>query len=228
MKKAILITFLAVWMFASVHAQTFTVTPSNTVNGTVYENSWVNLQIDFNNVSSADVNFDWELVSNTLDTNWSVTLCDFPSCFSYVPNSGSMDPISPGNYGMLKLTIGAGNTLGTGSVSFNVWDEASPNAKELVTFNVNAVVSIEDQMLEGAVTVYPNPAQDRVFIAHNFSTLEPGVVTLLDLNGAEILKETVNSTSNHALDISTLPTGMYLLRYQTENASMTEKVLKTF
>jgi hypothetical protein len=229
MKKFILIAALALIMFANVSAQsaTFTVTPSNVVTQNIEEDDYVDVTIDFNNTTSSNIVFKWTQGTNTLPTGWNITMCDYPSCFPYIPNSGTMDPIGPGNYGFIKLTVNPGpGNIGSGSVSFDVWDEANPSFRETITMNVNAVVGIEDQLLEGSVSLYPNPTTDRLFLSHEFGTLEAGMLTVLNVNGAEVIKTAVNPVATQEINIANLPAGMYMVRYQTEKASMTEKVLK--
>lgn len=230
MKKVLLTLVLALILFANVQGQatTFTVTPSNTIIENVEEDDYKDFTVYFNNTTSGNINFKWSTVSNTLPTGWNLTLCDYPSCFPYVPNSGSMDPIAPGGQGLLKLTVhpGAGN-LGAGSAQFLVWDDNFPTNKETITFEVTAIVGIQDQLLAGAVKLYPNPANDRLFLSHNFGTLEPGTLTITDLQGAEMMNVSVNAVSTQEVNLSTLAAGMYMVRYQTAEASMTQKVVKT-
>jgi hypothetical protein len=230
MKKLLLAFVLAFVLMANVHGQatTFTVTPSNTIAHDVEEDDYVDFTVYFTNTTGSNINYKWSTVSNSLPSGWNLTLCDYPSCFPYVPNSGSMDPVSPGAQGLLKLTVnpGTGN-LGAGSVVFSVWDENFPTQKETITMEVNAIVGIEDQLLASQVKLYPNPATDRLFLSHSFGTLESGLLSILDLNGAEVMKVAVGSTATQEVNISTLPAGMYMVRYQTSDASLTQKVVKT-
>lgn len=230
MKKLLLAFVLAFVVMANVHGQatTFTVTPSNTISHDVEEDDYMDFTVYFNNTSGANINYKWSTVSNNLPSSWNLTLCDYPSCFPYVPNSGAMDPVGPGAQGLLKLTVnpGAGN-LGSGSVVFTVWDENFPSNKETITMEVNAIVGIEDQLLASQVKLYPNPANDRIFLSHSFGTLESGMLTILDLNGAEVMQVGIGATATQEVNISTLPAGMYMVRYETNTASLTQKVVKT-
>lgn len=230
MKKVLLTLVLALILFANVQGQatTFSVTPSNTIAHDVEEDDYVDFTVYFTNNSGSPINYKWSTVSNNLPSGWNLTLCDYPSCFPYVPNSGSMDPVAAGGQGLLKLTVnpGTGN-IGAGSVVFTVWDENYPTNKETITMEVNAIVGIQDQLLAGAVKLYPNPANDRLFLSHNFGTLEPGTLTITDLQGAEMMTVNVNAVSTQEISLATLSAGMYMVRYHTADASMTQKVVKT-
>jgi len=57
--------------------------------------------------------------------------------------------------------------------------------------------------------IYPNPAQDRLFIAGEFRGIEE--ITLLDVSGRRVLQ---TSYTNAGLDVSQLQPGIYVLRMQ--------------
>ena len=77
------------------------------------------------------------------------------------------------------------------------------------------VIDVTDGITQpGAVWhVFPNPASDMVQV--NLSTPGRGELTLTDLGGREVMSTTLNS-SRTTLNLSTLPTGTYVLRFRQE------------
>lgn len=70
------------------------------------------------------------------------------------------------------------------------------------------------------VTVYPNPTRD---ILHIASDCEIGSVTLYDTAGPAMLHVTENCST---LDISTLPSGLYILSADTADGPFVTKIVK--
>ena len=79
------------------------------------------------------------------------------------------------------------------------------------------ITSIDNPLSSlGPIKVYPNPTKDRVFIERE----KEGevVVALLDLRGRILIKHTF-SNSIDQLDLSPLPSGLYILNMRDENQS---------
>jgi hypothetical protein len=79
-------------------------------------------------------------------------------------------------------------------------------------------------MEENIISVYPNPTDSKVTI--RFSKLEKGtMLTLFSLTGQEYRKEMPKSTE-HVMDITSLPSGLYLIMVSDGTCRSVSKVLK--
>jgi len=78
------------------------------------------------------------------------------------------------------------------------------------------------------LNIYPNPAQDWLtlsFVAQNSDNV---LVTLSTITGSEVYSQKLNGNSgsyNHALDLSGLTKGVYLLRLQSEAGNLVKKIV---
>jgi len=70
--------------------------------------------------------------------------------------------------------------------------------------------------------VYPNPTNDIITIATKTTFDEPIILQLMDINGRLIFTETITS-NHHALDISSLPNGTYLINLFNETQYLGHK-----
>lgn len=68
--------------------------------------------------------------------------------------------------------------------------------------------SVEEETEELNIQLYPNPANDKIFIESDDSEFE---ITLTDLAGRIILNQIVNST----IDVSTVSEGIYLIQFKS-------------
>ncbi len=73
-------------------------------------------------------------------------------------------------------------------------------------------------ILDATVAIFPNPAKNVVTIS---TTSELKDVQILNLNGQVVLKQNTKT-----IDMSHLPSGMYIINGVTENGAFSEKIIK--
>jgi len=83
------------------------------------------------------------------------------------------------------------------------------------------VTNIEINNFKGNIIVYPNPTSSILNV--EFSDSKLYVATIVDFLGKEVLKERIE---NRKIDISALPSGIYMLQLQSEKLVYTTKVVK--
>jgi uncharacterized protein (TIGR02145 family) len=85
----------------------------------------------------------------------------------------------------------------------------------------NDIVNSNNSLINDNHFVFPNPANDELFIANNdFSNV---LVSISDLQGRLILSKSINSTS---IDISNLSSGVYLVKISISGNVNTYKIVK--
>ncbi|MCH2230547.1 MAG: T9SS type A sorting domain-containing protein [Crocinitomicaceae bacterium] len=98
------------------------------------------------------------------------------------------------------------------------------SAQTMVLSSVEAdnFLSIND--IDGAFefSIYPNPSQDVVTLSGEFSS--NAVATILDYSGRVILSETVYNGKH--LNITSLDSGMYVVRVNDNNSTVSKKLIK--
>ncbi|MFT4062741.1 MAG: T9SS type A sorting domain-containing protein [Edaphocola sp.] len=73
-----------------------------------------------------------------------------------------------------------------------------------------------------SVKIYPNPTATAIAIE---TTLDNAAVSVFDMEGRKILSQTMSGT-NPTLDISTLPTGNYVLKVDNNGQTFSSKFIK--
>ncbi|MFA9214289.1 MAG: T9SS type A sorting domain-containing protein [Candidatus Methylacidiphilales bacterium] len=92
------------------------------------------------------------------------------------------------------------------------------NKTEYAGLSVNETVKNKLQ-----VSVYPNPANENIFVSLN-ENVKLAQVTVSNLSGKAIISSEI--TADNKIDVSSLPMGMYLLTIATNNGSETVKFIK--
>jgi ERCC4-related helicase len=85
--------------------------------------------------------------------------------------------------------------------------------------NVILPTGIAKGTVAATVLVYPNPAQNELFIQSNSPVEQVDIYTLSDMN----VRDVYNITGK--IDISKLPEGIYLLRVYINSTPQTTKII---
>lgn len=83
------------------------------------------------------------------------------------------------------------------------------------------ITGIEER--EEQVKIYPNPFKNIVRI--DLLVNQSGIISIFDISGRELLKQEF-STSFHELNLSFLTSGIYILRYESDNEIINRKIIK--
>ena len=79
-----------------------------------------------------------------------------------------------------------------------------------------------------SIHIFPNPSFDKITIEWKSKSNQPSSIQLLDLTGREVMSEMVNTikeSSQTSIDISSLQTGVYILRVNNQTQSAVYKVV---
>ena len=85
-------------------------------------------------------------------------------------------------------------------------------------------LSIEDNVLDVQLKVYPNPTSKSLYVTH--PNMNSFGITIVDLNGKQLYSGTINK--DEPLDVSKYTQGMYLVTIEntTTNKKNTYKIIK--
>lgn len=87
------------------------------------------------------------------------------------------------------------------------------------------VLSIEENQLEKAISIYPNPTNNYINIDVKQANIKLSQVSIIDFQGKEIIKKSSNFES---IDISKLAKGIYFLKIRNDaNLLIIKKFIKT-
>jgi len=118
---------------------------------------------------------------------------------------------------------------------------AAPSGKMFLIFSTNAsvteagweaeyftyAVGTEEESPGSSLTVFPNPATNRLTLQLSAEEIQKHEIELLDMNGKIVLVTrlfTQQGVNRKVLDISNLSPGIYLLRVISENEVITKKI----
>lgn len=104
------------------------------------------------------------------------------------------------------------------------YHEASENKLSISDVS-DVIVTKEPQ----ALTMYPNPVQSKLYVRINTKTQKEIQIRITDISGKQLRTEKIaaNGTlTTHAINVSRLPAGIYMLTVVTENGVTTSRFIK--
>jgi hypothetical protein len=167
----------------------------------------------------------WEETNLSYPSGWIMTICDNAACYNVPHARDTMLAVTAGDSGFLKVTVIPQEILGTGTVSYHVYDLNSPTSQADVTFNFNVLTGTVDVQYGNLFAVSPSPATAVLNLRALRGQLDRGTVQLYSLDGRVVLSTDVATASSAQIDVADLESGIYLLRYTSKAGSMTKKVV---
>lgn len=110
-------------------------------------------------------------------------------------------------------------------VFFNSDDETDTVAYS-VSYSVDNNVSLKDIAVEPKLSVYPNPANDRLEVNYSGTSLENSSFEIINLVGSKVYSKELSATENSInLNISNLKSGVYFCVLKSDNELVVSKKL---
>jgi hypothetical protein len=98
---------------------------------------------------------------------------------------------------------------------------ANPTINTTLTIVEGSALSIEDETLVD-VSIYPNPVEDILTIKTSADLINK-IATVFDMNGKKVLNQKLTTNT---LEVSSLGSGIYFLRLESEGRIIKRKFIK--
>ncbi|MBN8669990.1 MAG: T9SS type A sorting domain-containing protein [Chitinophagales bacterium] len=200
---AVLVTAAA----TSFAQSTFTVFPGDTLRDVITIGDKKILYIKQQSKNGDTLLLAWKKLSVSIADQWSAYICDNGTCYNNLPDTGTMAPVPPGEYGFLSLHINANVKPGTTTIRYMVWDIRQPSKIDTLTWIVTAFATGVANYQGITPRVYSNR---KIIYLTQVSGLRGTDVVILDLTGKKILAKRMQN-DNETLDMSSFPDGMYVV-----------------
>jgi hypothetical protein len=107
------------------------------------------------------------------------------------------------------------------------WSQLWGNGSHCSDVVIPLIVGVEENIgSETAhINIYPVPADDKLYFETN-SEYRINQISIVDINGKVLQNEVVSSSSKDWIDVSSLPKGMYIVRFYSETGIVHKKFLK--
>jgi hypothetical protein len=175
------------------------------------------------NLSADTLHLNWTLLSYDSTAATYLDFCSSGVCFLGFPATGIFPPIVPGGFGYAGAHFWTGIVNATATAKIWVYPQGNVANGDTLTFLLHSQhgSGIEDNgATTESVTLFPNPVNNTLHLSGQAPFTQAKVY---DAQGRCLLT-TLLSTS--AIDISTLPRGMYFVQLGSANGSLVKKFIK--
>ncbi len=83
----------------------------------------------------------------------------------------------------------------------------------------------EHKQVDTGFTFYPNPANTKITITGTKMVQKDILVTILNIDGEQVMKEEFRNQNLFELDVSSLPKGIYLMKFQSKEGYEVKKLV---
>ena len=205
-------------------SQSYTLNPGDSVQFTGVFDHLQTLSIEQVNVTADTIQFAWRKVSESVPQNWEALVCDNVMCNTSLVDSGTMNPVMPGDYGFVLLHITPHVNYGTAVVRYAVWDIANDSMKDTLTYilSLDSVSAISKEETVKSFQLFPNPANSGFNVR---TKLDNGFTySVSDLNGDEILKG-VSTTNCASVFTMNVECGIYTVTIYEKDRMISNKII---
>lgn len=133
----------------------------------------------------------------------------------------------PGSHGFVTYEVKAKPGLANGTQFTNtahIYFDFNPAIVTNTTLNViDIALGIADAESNGAISIWPNPANDVITL--NFTGVEDNTgVVLVDMTGRVIASQMINAASAQ-MNVSAVPSGVYMINTRSANGNIQQRVI---
>ncbi|MFT5237235.1 MAG: hypothetical protein ACI9M9_000827 [Flavobacteriaceae bacterium] len=148
---------------------------------------------------------------------------DLSTVPSYVTSNWTPSSANDWRNEQIDLTSFLGENIMFRFVNINGYG----NSTFVDNINVAGVLGISENQLSSTISLYPNPANNRVNIAVNDNTYDSIRIKVFNSLGQKLQSTESNgqSTNNFSLDVSNLATGLYFINIEADGVTVSKKLL---
>lgn len=103
--------------------------------------NYASYEIQIHTDNPEPITYQYQLLQNTFPSSWTISTCDYTSCYVGIPSADIMDPISQadadnGAYGFLKMNITVAQNYGQGIVAYYVYEAGNFSRGDTVSWEL--------------------------------------------------------------------------------------------
>lgn len=204
-------------------AQSYSITPTDSIEGSVPYNDLYHFIIQQNNLTEDILILKWEKIYADIPLGWSAYLCDLGFCYGNFPDSGTMDTVHVGEYGLLSVGVNPFDVNGTGVIQYSVWNATDPEIIDTLTWIIHAenTTTIKNTSLNNYI-IYPNPAFNQLTISSSF--IGQKKYKIINYNGVIVGIGDLNSSQTQ-ISLNALPEGIYYIVIYDDKTIFSEQLI---
>jgi hypothetical protein len=207
---------------SSLCAQTYQLYPDDTINITGNLEDLQTLSIEQHNISSNTIYLKWKKISESVPLLWDASVCDNRFCYTTLVDSGTMNPVLTGTYGFVLLHVTPHVNAGTAVIRYEVWDVASPQQHDTLTFILTVPPNSGVAEMENIFTIEKTFADDNLVI-HTKNPAGFGIL-ISDISG-KIVCHQETKTDFISVSTASLIAGNYILSLFSGEKVFSKKIV---
>ncbi len=159
------------------------------------------------NESTETKSFTWVRSEMEITEGWESAVCDDNQCYAYESNTPTQSfTLAPGESGIMDVHVYPFEIEGSAIIRVTISEVGNFSNNVMGIYYFNETVSVPERLNE-AITLYPNPANDHIFIGKGEKVDR---IELFSLSGRQVMNAPLNT--DNVVNVSHLSTGTYVAR----------------
>jgi hypothetical protein len=217
--KKYLLSVLAISTFSFAFCQVNLEPNPSSVSDFPQDQADVAAYATFTNEAESEKTFTWTLQEVEVTEGWETALCDVNLC--YLPTvSSETFTLGAGESGAMDVHVYPNNIEGSAIIEVLIVEDADTSNEITGLYLFNQTSSVPERLSEN-IKVYPNPAVNEIRIDEPQKVQR---IEIFDIQGKTV--KNVQTNGNGIVDVSTIPSGNYILRlYDRENEQVSSNLM---
>lgn len=188
--------------------------------------------ITVTNTSPGSINIYYKILTNTFaNTKWVYSVCNPEQCH-YSPDIPDSESITlgaaPFNQGPFDVGITSFNgDLKQGEIKIVFYELGHKDEADTldVVVDIHRLSINESQQAANMLNVYPNPAQNLIYVSSTNASYKPTMATIFNMAGQKMATQEFTLSATNTMNIATLPKGVYVVQIQDKNGLQANKMI---
>ncbi len=221
MKKGIL-ALAAILLFAAnaAFSQVYANSPSDSVIALATMDELKVCNISQLHSGTNTLHLKWRKLSAASPIGWDISLCDYAHCYTTLPDTGSMDPVFPGDVGLMSLHVTPHTVNGTATIVYALWDASAPSHIDTLTWVVSCTNTSTTLLTIGSPTVFAYGKN--VYVNNAGLYYEAAIV--YDIDGRVVAQRHLPGVEER-ITLPWLPDGVYTVRLSARGSATDIKIM---
>ena len=219
--------FVFACLYTSESKAQYSFSPSTTIVKYQYRNSLSYDSIHIANNSTDTLRLHWKLILNDTMGGSYFDFCSSGNCWLGMPATGSFPAIIPGGFGYAGAHFWTANLAVTSTAKIFVYKEGFPTIGDTLTYILHTVngsgIETKDEA-ENLISVYPNPASDRIIISRRNTSMGEMKASFSNINGAVIFT-TSSLKALTEIPLDNIAEGIYFITVNIGNQKSVKKIM---
>jgi hypothetical protein len=221
--KTLFLAIIVLMKVKSVLAQGYKISPGDSVRGKIELGGRAVLNINQIHPGKDTLHLKWKQIYVNMPSGWDGTICDYGHCYSTLKDTGTMDPVLPGDDALISMHFFASKTPGTAIIRYILTSGGPLFQSDTLTWIVDGTFSfIQSNSIEKPSIIINSHSLKVSCRLCKFSEL-----SIANMQGQALLTSQFKNSETIEIPLDNFREGIYILSLKGNGTYYSQKIILT-